>query len=264
MTPPLVYQHVVWIVMENKAYSQVIGSPDAPYINNLAGQCGLATNFYAEGHPSLPNYIAMTSGSTQGITDDKDPSYHPLSAASIFSQLGTTAWRSLQESMPTNCYPVSSGLYLVRHNPAAYYTNIATDCLSQDAPLLDPVDLSARFTFVTPNECDDMHSCPAATTSSQQVQSGDSWLSTFMPKLLNSTEYQSGAMAIFLTWDEDNGSAQNHVPTVVISPYTTVGTTSGIYLTHYSLLRTTEEMLGVGTYLDNAAAAASMRGAFNL
>ncbi|MGE5435508.1 MAG: phosphoesterase, partial [Candidatus Doudnabacteria bacterium] len=60
------YRHVVWIVFENKQYSQIIGSPNAPYINKVANQCGLATNFYAEAHPSLPNYIAMTSGSTQG------------------------------------------------------------------------------------------------------------------------------------------------------------------------------------------------------
>ena len=78
-TPPTSWQHVVWVVFEEQAYSQIIGSANAPYINRVANKCGLATNFYAEAHPSLPNYIAMTSGSTQGITDDSGPSSHPLS-----------------------------------------------------------------------------------------------------------------------------------------------------------------------------------------
>ena len=107
--PPATFQHVVWIVFENHGYDSVIGSPDAPYTNLIAAQCGLATNFFAETHPSLPNYIAMTSGSTQGITDNGDPVSHPLSVPSIFSQLGPD-WRSLEESMPSNCFGSNSGL----------------------------------------------------------------------------------------------------------------------------------------------------------
>ena len=95
--PPARYKHVVWIVMENKGYSDVIGSSIAPYINSVAQQCGVATNFYAESSPSLPNYIAMTSGSTQGISDDDDPSSHRLAAPSIFSQVGGQR-RALEES----------------------------------------------------------------------------------------------------------------------------------------------------------------------
>src|SRR5207253_163666 len=95
---PSRWDHVVWIVFENKTYSEIIGSANAPYINSIAKRCGSASNFFAEAHPSLPNYVAMTSGSTQGITDDHDPSAHPLNVASIFSQLGA-GWRSLEESM---------------------------------------------------------------------------------------------------------------------------------------------------------------------
>jgi hypothetical protein len=262
-TPPATYQHVVWIVMENKTYSQIIGSSNAPYINSLAGQCGLATSFYAEAHPSLPNYIAMTSGSTQGITDDGDPSSHPLTAASIFSQLGT-GWRSLEESMPSNCALSSSGLYAVWHDPAAYFTNIRTQCATQDQPLSDPPNLSARFTFVTPNLCDDMHSCPTASDVATQTRNGDRWLATWMPKILGSSQYQSGSMAVFLTWDEDDYSSTQHIATLVISPSTPAGTTAGATFNHYSLLRTTEQLLGITTYLGNAATAASMRRDFNL
>src|ERR687886_3007366 len=100
---PAVWSHVVWVIMENHAYNQIIGSSSAPYINSLANQCGSATNFKAITHPSLPNYIAMTSGSTQGVTDDNGPSSHPLNAPSIFSQLPAGQSRSLQESMRSNC-----------------------------------------------------------------------------------------------------------------------------------------------------------------
>jgi hypothetical protein len=81
------FSHVVWIMLENVGYG-VIGSPSAPYLNQLASRCALATNYYAVSHPSLPNYIALTSGSTQGINNDDDPSSHPLDTPSIFSQLG--------------------------------------------------------------------------------------------------------------------------------------------------------------------------------
>jgi hypothetical protein len=249
--PPTTFGHVIWIIFENKAYSSVIGSPSAPYINSLAQQCGLATNFFAETHPSLPNYIAMTSGSTQGITDNAEPASHPLSVPSIFSQLGPD-WRSLQESMPSNCLKSSSGLYAVRHNPAAYYTNI--DCTAADVPLTSPADLSATFTFVTPNLCNDMHDCP--------VQTGDSWLSSFMSTALASAEYQAGNTVVFITWDEGSGADQ-HVPTLVVSPYTAPGTQATAYYDHYSLLRTTEELLALDP-LGNASTAASMAGAFGL
>jgi hypothetical protein len=240
--------------MENRSYAEVIGSSSAPYINQLADQCGSATNFHAETHPSLPNYIAMTSGSTQGISDDDGPASHPLNVPSIFSQLGT-GWGALQESMTTNCQLISSGTYAVKHNPAAYYTNITTACAAQDVPLGSTPDVSAAFTFITPNLCHDMHDCSIST--------GDTWLSTELPKILNSPQYTAGATAIFLTWDEDDRSASNQIPTVVIAPSVPSGTASGSSFDHYSMLRTTEEMLGK-SLLGNASTAASMRSAFHL
>src|ERR1051325_10789075 len=80
---PARYDHVVWIVMENKSFGDVIGSSSAPFTTALASACGLAENFHAETHPSLPNYIAMTSGSTHGVADDGPPSSHPIRGASI-------------------------------------------------------------------------------------------------------------------------------------------------------------------------------------
>jgi phosphatidylinositol-3-phosphatase len=254
--PSAGYQHVVWIVMENKSYGEIIGSSSAPYLNKLAAQCGVASNFHAETHPSLPNYIAMTSGSTQGITDDNGPSSHPLGLPSIFSQLDSGGWRSLEESMPSNCYLTNSNPYAVRHNPAAYYTSVRTACNTYDVPLGTTPDISARFTFVTPNLCNDMHDC--------SVQTGDTWLWTFLPKIFGSSQYKAGNTVVFITWDEDDSSAGNHIATLVASPTTRPGTVSSTSFTHYSMLRTTEEILGLSPLLGGAASAPSMRTAFNL
>jgi hypothetical protein len=241
--------------MENRDYGQVIGSPDAPYINELAHECGLATDFHAETHPSLPNYIALTSGDTQGIADDGPPAAHPLDVPSIFSQLGM-GWRALQESMPGNCRLSSSGLYAVRHNPAAYYVPVRTACMRQDVPLEDPPDVSARFTFITPDLCSDMHDCSTGV--------GDRWLARWLPKIFDSPEYASGTTAVFLTWDEDDHRRENHIATLVMSPSTRRATTASERFDHYSLLRTTEELLGIRSYLGHAASAPSMRAAFHL
>ncbi len=121
-------QHVVWILMENKDYSSVVGSGSAPYINRLAHGYGVATDYSAISHPSLPNYIALTSGSDQGISDDSDPSSHRLNVPSIFSQLPGGASRSLEQGMRSNCAKGDSGEYAVRHNPETYYTNLGQEC----------------------------------------------------------------------------------------------------------------------------------------
>jgi hypothetical protein len=252
--PPSRYDHVVWVLMENKAYSSITGSSSAPYENQLAARCGLARNFFGETHPSLPNYIAMTSGSLQGISDDSAPASHPLNVPSIFSQLGGR-WRSLQESMPSNCALANSGDYAVRHNPAAYYTNIRAACQKRDVPLTNPPGISARFTFVTPNFCNDTHACSVAT--------GDRWLKTFLGKLFASAEYRAGKTAVFLVWDEDHDDASNHIATIVAAPSVKPGTAPSARFDHYSLLRTTEEMLGLG-FLGNAARANSMRSPFGI
>jgi hypothetical protein len=253
---------VVWIVMENKRYEQIVGSSTAPHINDLIAKCGLATSFHAEAHPSLPNYVAMTSGSTQGISDDSGPSSHRLNVPSIFSQLGS-GWRSLEESMPANCALSDSGLYAVRHNPAAYYTNISSQCAAQDVPLSDPPDLSARFTFITPNECSDMHSCPSGGDAQSQIANGDRWLAQWMPKILDSPQYQAGDTAVFITWDEDDYSSDQHIATLVLAPSVAPGYQSATTFNHYSMLRTAEEILGL-PFLGSAASATSMRADFHL
>ena len=251
--PVLSIRHVVWIMMENQGLSGIVGNPRAPYANTLAQSYGLATGYFAVAHPSLPNYVALTSGSTHGIVDDNNPSSHRLAVASIFSQLGRN-WRSLEESMPSNCDHADAGVYAVRHNPAAYYTNISAACASQDVALAAQPDISAALTVVTPNVCNDAHDCPVST--------GDAWLRGFVPRLLASPLYTSGDTAIFIVWDESASTTSNRVPLIVIWPWTQRLATAGAF-THYSLLRTTEDLLGLPA-LGAAGTARSMAAAFNL
>jgi phosphatidylinositol-3-phosphatase len=249
------WDHVVWLVMENKSSADVMGSAAAPYLNALAGGCAWATQYTAIGHPSLPNYIAMTSGDPQGITDDSGPASHPLDVPSLFSQLGPGGWRALEESMPAACSSTDAGDYVVRHNPATYYTNIAAACATQDVPLSDPPDLSAPFTFVMPNLCSSTHSCSVAT--------GDLWLSQWVPRILSSPQYRGGTTALFVTYDENGGGAGVPIPTIVVAPSVPSGLSDAIAYTHYSLLRTTEEMLRL-PLLGGAQIAPSMRPGMHL
>jgi phospholipase C len=264
-TPPAVYDHVIWIWMENKPYHQVIGSSQAPYETSLAEQCATATHYSSVGSPSLPNYIGATSGSTHGISDDASPSAHRISADNLFRQVrarGGTA-RSFEESMKGNCNLGTSGRYAVKHNPAAYYVGDGdrAACRSDDIPLgslqrgalrrdIDANTLPT-FAFVTPNLCNDTHDCSVAT--------GDRWLKQFVPVLLASDSYAAGRTAIFVVWDEDSP-----MPFIALAPTVPAGTVERAKVDHYALLRTTEEMLGIPTRLGAAARAPSMRASLHL
>ena len=262
--PPATYAHVIWIWMENRVYDDVVGSSSAPFVNALAAACGLATNYHALTHPSLPNYLAATSGGTQGVGDDGDPSQHRLSAPSLFGQVRSAA--SYEESMPANCALTGAGNYAVKHNPEAYYLRDRAACLRRDVPLGTPssgqlasaLDSGTlpRFSFVTPNLCHDMHDCDTTT--------GDAWLKTWVTRITTSSVYQAGRTALVVTWDEDDGSSSNHVATIVVAPSVQPGTRSAKRFTHYSLLRTTEQLLGVRRYLGNGRTAPSLRSAFGL
>jgi hypothetical protein len=267
------YTHVIWVWMENHSYSTIIGSKNAPYINSLAAQCGLATKYHNITHPSLPNYVGATAGLTltqlKPFKSDCNPSAAcSTSAPSIFGQ-GET-WKSYEESMPANCFGTNSGEYAVRHNPPPYFTTLS-GCSSSDVPYTQlSSDLTSgtlpQFSFVTPNLIDDMHD--------GTVADGNAWLSNNLPSIFNSSEYQSGTTVVLITWDEGEGGlatncADNsfdvgcHVATIVVSPSTVPGTKSATLFNHYSLLRTTEDLLGLPE-LGLASKNASMAKAFNL
>lgn len=246
-------RHVVWIVLENIGYA-VVGSPHAPYLNSLARSCGLATADHAVSHPSLPNYLALVSGSTQGVTDDAGPSVHPLGVPSIFSQLSGN-WHAYADSMPIPCDRVTSGTYAARHNPAVYFRSLGSTCGRRDLPGIQPINVAAAFTFVAPNICDDMHSCA--------IEVGDAWLARAVGGIVASAQYRAGTVALFITFDESNTDGTNHVPTIVVAPSVPRGLRVGVAFTHYSLLRTTESLLGL-PLLGAARSAASMTVPFRL
>src|SRR5579859_962817 len=158
--PPRTYEHVIVVVLENHSFSAVAGH--SPYLNRLAAACGLATDYSAVSHPSLPNYLALTSGSTHGISSDCTDC--PVSAPSIFGQLHG-AWRSYLESIPAPGYEGAiNGGYARKHNPAAYYEAIATAYAQRAVPLARlrsdlEHDALSRFSLVVPNLCSDEHDC---------------------------------------------------------------------------------------------------------
>ncbi|TMM24489.1 MAG: hypothetical protein E6F94_09550, partial [Actinobacteria bacterium] len=260
--PPNGIQHIVWVLMENRAYEQIIGSSSAPYINQLAQTYGSATNMHGETHPSLPNYIAATSGSTQGISDDSGPSSHPLNVPNIYQQLPGGQSRTLMESIPSSCYKSDfNSLYVVHDNPEAYYTNLGTDCANYDVGFGPTPDLSAKFTFIVPNRCHDMHTNSCAGNSDVVLQ-GDQFLQGYVPQLLATPQYQAGNTLIIVTWDEDDGSHSNHIPAILIYP-TISHLSSAVSFTHYSMLKDVEDIFGVPE-IGGAQSATSMRSAFGL
>ena len=186
------------------------------------------------------------------------------------------------ESMTTNCQPTGFVGYAVRHNPPPYLTSLA-DCGTFDVPYAElqadlDNDTLPAFAFITPNTVNDMHdgADPAA------IQAGDTWLQTELPKILNSAAYQSGTTAVFVTFDEgesgsdfaigedcankDNVGESCHIPTIVVSPSVRPGRMSDKFFTHYSLLKTTEQLLGIRRrdWVGTVKHVRSMRSAFHL
>jgi len=162
--------------------------------------------------------------------------------------------------MQSHCDRASYGRYAARHNPAVYWPGIRSTCLTSDVAMGGRTGRFATalqqrtlkpFTFITPNLCHDGHDCSTTTA--------DGWLGTWLDRIVASPTYAAGHTAIFVTWDESDGSATNRVATVVVAPSVTPGTRDATHHTHYSLLRTAEELLGL-PLLGNAAKASSMRG----
>ena len=132
---------MIVIVFENENASDIIGGAQTPYTTQLANQCAQATQDFAVRRPSLPNYIALTSGSTQGIIDNRLPSYHQIAADNIFHQAQTSGmtWRQYSSLMPSNCDktidPQTNPYYVVHHEPAVYYTDLVSTCAIWAEPL---------------------------------------------------------------------------------------------------------------------------------
>ncbi|HEY7121617.1 MAG TPA: alkaline phosphatase family protein [Solirubrobacterales bacterium] len=266
------YRHVIWILMENQSYGSVIGSGSAPYETALAHQCASASHWQDAGsqYDSLPNYIAMTTGIPTG-----DPRLDPFScdcapsssvsvtADNLFRQLraaGLTE-KSYAEGMSGNC-GTGGTMYAPKHNPALYMWggNDRQACAADDVPMGSNAsgafvdDLQAgrlpNFSFIAPNLCHDTHDCGIAT--------GDAYLKTLISNILASGLYRQGHTALVVAWDEDTP-----IPNLVVSPSVHPGTVVGSTVSHYSLLRATEDIFGLPRLLA-AADAPDLRAATGL
>jgi hypothetical protein len=256
--PPPTLPHVMVILMENREESSVIGRSDAPYMNQLASSYGLATHWYGVSHPSLPNYLALISGSDQGVHDDG--TQYSFAGQTLVDQLAArgVGWKAYMEDMPSPCFGgPSSGRYAKKHDPFVYFRSI-TGTPAQCARVVPhtqlATDLAAGtappFLWVTPNLCNDGHDCDNRTA--------DSWLRGEMQTVMGSAWYRQGG-SVIITWDEGSSvsgccavPAGGQIPTIVV-------TAAGQRRLdapgdHLGTLRALEEVYGVG-YLAGAGSA---------
>jgi phospholipase C len=280
---PATYRHVIVIMLENRSYRDVLGGAGsaaqhaAPYLNQLAGECGVATNYRGATHPSHPNYMAVTGG--------VDTAAYTVAAPSIFGQVRNAggSWRVYEGSMAHPCQRQAAFPYKPQHNPGVAYKSVAADCRRWDTNLTGlQHDIATgglpTYAFIAPDQCNDMEL--ACKAGAKAISVGDNWLKTWVPRLLGSRGYRTGHTAIFITWDEGtHGSGFNtedcvapahlkdvscHVATLVLSQYVSRGQRSSVLFSHYSLLQTTERLLGLRPFIGHAADATTtgMRSAF--
>ena len=263
---------VLWVWEENSDPASLIGTciscQQLPYLNSLASSYGYTTNTRAASIPSLPNYIAATSGDTWGIADDGGPGMHPLSVPNLFDLLPGQA-NVFAEGMTANCQISNgsktdvngSGFYVVRHTAWPYYINSRSACLSNQVPLADnlPAAIDAglpALSVVVPANCNNFHNggspdacvlAPGQTYSSR----AEAWLQAHIPAIMAGPDWQAGRLAIFIVWDEGKGAAPPggsdcttstlkacRIPLVVLSPGTTGVVDNTPYTTYSNSCRT--------------------------
>ncbi|WP_171171435.1 alkaline phosphatase family protein [Streptomyces sp. I05A-00742] len=247
--------HVVVVVFENHAYNQVIGSSSAPYLNSLVAGGANLTASYAETHPSQPNYYALFSGDTQGVTDDSCVDVGFSDAPNLATELtakGRT-WASYNESLPAEGSTIcKSGKYRQKHNPWFGFGNVPTSTAHTfDAFPTDYTKLPT-VSFVVPNMCSDMHDCSVST--------GDSWLKKNLKGYADWAKTHNSLLLV--TFDEDNRLSGNRIPTVLYGQPVKAGSTSGTTYNHYDVLRTIEDMYGTA-HAGNAARGKDITGIWN-
>jgi len=247
------FEHIFVVVLENKEIGRVRQGQGAPYLNHLAATYGLATRYYGVAHPSLPNYLALLSGQTLGVTDDCERCYQ--SAPTLADQIEASGrtWRAYFESMPGPCYVGSSpdGLYAQKHDPFIYFDGIRDDpARCGRIATLDRLDADLAtgdvpsLVWIGPNMRSSTHDAPIAE--------GDAWLAAQLPAVLDSSAFQENGLLV-VTYDEgdsDDGCCGQrrgggNIMTVVASPLGKRGFVSDVPHSHYSLLRTIEDAWGL-------------------
>lgn len=242
-------EHVIVVMEENHAYSQIIGSPEAPYINTLASEGASFTQSYAITHPSQPNYLALFSGSTQGVTSDSCP--HEFSAANLGSELIASgkSFTGFSEGLPSVGSEVcTSGEYARKHSPWTDFSDVPSKDNQPFSKI--PTDFAdlPTITWVIPNLDDDMHD--------GTIQQADSWLQTHLQDYV--TWAKKNNSLLIVTWDEDDDTSVNKIPTIFVGPMVKPGKYSA-KITHYNVLRTLEAMYGL-PYVGKSSSVATITG----
>lgn len=250
---------VATLPIEGTVFTIVLENHDAdvlaemPYLQGLADQYASADAYYADHHPSLPNYLQLLSGTDGGVADDEGPDKHQLDAENLASQLDAAGipWRAYMEAMGEPCVMKDKGRYAVRHDPFVYFTSVTRDkamcrehVVDMDAHLAEDLASNAyRYMWITPDECNDMHDCEPGTT--------DDWLADLIPQLMASDGYKNGG-AIFVLWDEGGPDAsyvlggKQSIPAIVISDrLVSSGFVSDVLYSHDSYLATIQDAFGL-------------------
>ena len=258
IAPFRAYDHVVVVVLENQSFESVNRNPQAAYLNSLAAQNAFATAYSGVSHPSLPNYLALTGGSTFGITSDCTDCFIAAPSVADSIEAAGLTWRAYNESMPSACFAGDAYPYVQKHDPFYYYNSIrrSPSRCSNIVPLtalggdFASAATTPAFSLVTPNMCNDGHDCSLATT--------DGWLAKFVPSLMSSPGFTTGRSLLVVTYDESE-SGSDRVLTVFAGRGVKAGFTSANHYNHYSLLRTVEDSLGLAALGQADQSAVSMK-----
>jgi hypothetical protein len=259
------FDHIFVILMENHSYAEIIGNTSStPYINQLASKYGVAANYVAVAHPSLPNYLALVGGDTFGVTTDCTTCFvHAANLAADRVTPSGRSWKGYMESMPSTCFVGDSNLYVQKHNPFIYFDDIRTTSQCNNvvpytslAGDLSSSSTTPAFVWISPNLCNDMHDCSIGT--------GDTWLQNNVPSILNSPAYVGQNSLVVITWDEDDSTQSNQVATLVIAKTVQPGFKSTTRYDHYSLLKTIEQSWGLSSLTSNDSNAVAMSDFFGV
>jgi acid phosphatase len=239
------FDHVIVVVFENKERADVVGSSAAPTFNSLARRYSQLVGYHGVAHPSLPNYLALVSGSTQGIHDDcTDCVVNAVSLADTLAEAHRT-WKTYAEGLPSPGFTgAGSGAYAKKHDPFLYFANV----LRRPAWLRRVVPFSSfggdlragrlpSFSLVVPNLCNDMHDCDVAT--------GDRWLARNIVPILGNPQLARGV--VFVVFDEgttDIGGGGS-VAALALGPIVRRGSRFTPPTNHHGLLRTIEDAWGL-------------------
>ena len=239
------FTHVVVVVFENHEVSSIAGSSEAPTFNRLARRYATLADYAAVAHPSLPNYLALVSGSTQGISSDCTNCIVPARSLADTLEAAGLTWKTYAEDLP---YPGftggDAGRYAKKHDPFLYFRDVVGSRARRDriVPFTRFAPDLARhrlpdFSLLIPNLCDDMHDCSVAT--------GDAWLKARVVPLLHSRELRGGV--VFVVFDEgssDTGGGA-HIEALALGPTVRRGSRFTKATNHYGLLRTIEDAWGL-------------------